>query len=208
MKAVCLMSGGIDSPVAAYVMSKVGADIILLHMDNRPYADDRPIERAKMLAARIREETGKNIPLYIAPHGASQKAIADNADSLYQCVLCKHAMQLTAKKLCQKLGASAIVMGDSLGQVASQTLLNIRSEVKGVDFTILRPLIGYDKQEIIEIAQKIGTFEISNMPATGCTALPKKVVTEADIEKTQKFYEACDIEKLAEICADNAVMVD
>ena len=173
MKAVCLMSGGIDSPVAAYVMSKVGADIILLHMDNRPYADDRPIERAKMLAARIREETGKDIPLYVAPHGASQKAIADNADSLYQCVLCKHAMQLTAKKLCQKLGASAIVMGDSLGQVASQTLLNIRSEVKGVDFTILRPLIGYDKQEIIEIAQKIGTFEISNMPATGCTALPK-----------------------------------
>ena len=77
-----------------------------------------------------------------------------------------------------------------------------------MDFTILRPLIGYDKQEIIEIAQKIGTFEISNMPATGCTALPKKVVTEADIEKTQKFYEACDIEKLAEICADNAVMVD
>lgn len=207
MKVVCLMSGGIDSPVAAYVMSRVGAEIVLLHMDNRPYADDRPLERAKMLAGRIREETGQEAPLFVAPHGASQKVISENADSLYQCVLCKHAMQLTAKKLCQSLGADAIVMGDSLGQVASQTLLNIRSEIKGVDFTILRPLIGYDKQEIIEIAERIGTFEISNMPAIGCTALPKKVVTEADIEKTQRFYDACDIEKLAETCAENAVRI-
>ncbi len=207
MKAVCLMSGGIDSPVAAYIMSEAGADIILLHMDNRPYADDRPVERAKMLAQRIREETGKDFPLYIAPHGATQKAISDNSDRLYQCVLCKHAMQLTAKKLCQKLGAEAIVMGDSLGQVASQTLLNIRSEIKGVDFTILRPLIGYDKQEIIDIAQRIGTFDISNMPAVGCTALPKKVVTEADIAKTQQYYDACDIGKLAEISAEKAERV-
>ena len=130
MKAVCLMSGGIDSPVAAYVMSKVGADIILLHMDNRPYADDRPIERAKMLAARIREETGKDIPLYVAPHGASQKAIADNADSLYQCVLCKHAMQLTAKKQCQKLGARAKVNAETNAHHPSHTHHNKQKHTK------------------------------------------------------------------------------
>lgn len=207
MKAICLMSGGIDSPVAAYVMSRAGADVILLHMDNRPFADDRSVERAKKIAARLREVTEKEFPLYTAPHGASQAVFKERADSLYQCVLCKHVMQLTARDLCRKLGAKAIIMGDSLGQVASQTLLNIRSEVKGVDFTILRPLIGYDKEEIISIAKEIGTFDLSNLPVVGCTALPKKVVTEADIEKTQQLYELCDISALAEKCAEGAVRV-
>lgn len=206
MKVVCLMSGGIDSPVAAYIMAKAGAEVILLHMDNRPYADDGPIERARRLAAQLRKETGQEMPLYFAPHGISQGKISEKIDKIYQCVMCKHAMMLTAKNLCAKLGAGAIVMGDSLGQVASQTLLNLRAENQDVRFPILRPLIGYDKLEIIDIAEKIGTFELSTLPAVGCTILPKKVVTESDMKTARTYYEETDIIGLAETCAANAVL--
>ncbi len=206
MKVVCLMSGGIDSPVAAYIMAKAGAEVVLLHMDNRPYADDGPVERARKLAAQLRKETGQEMPLYFAPHGVSQGKIAEKIDKMYQCVMCKHVMILTAKNLCVKLGAKAIVMGDSLGQVASQTLLNLRSESQDVGFPVLRPLIGYDKLEIIDIAERIGTFEISNLPAVGCTILPKKVVTESDMKTARKYYEETDINGLAEVCAQNAVL--
>lgn len=199
------MSSGIDSPVAAYIMAKAGAEVILLHMDNRPFADDGPVNNARKIAEQLRKVTGQEMPLYLANHGETQGIIKTQIDSLYQCVMCKHAMQLTAKNLCQKLGAKVIIMGDSLGQVASQTLLNIKSEVAGVDFTILRPLIGYDKLEIIDIAKEIGTYDLSNLPAVGCTVVPKKVVTEADMKKTQAYYEKTNIVELARICAENAV---
>ncbi|MCQ2079353.1 MAG: tRNA 4-thiouridine(8) synthase ThiI [archaeon] len=190
--------------MAAYEMAKAGAEVILLHMDNRPYADDGLINRAVKLAEQLRKETGQEMPLYMAAHGPTQKTISERVDSLYQCVLCKHAMQLTAKALCIKLRAKAVVMGDSLGQVASQTLLNIRAEMKDVDFPILRPLIGYDKLEIIEIAERIGTMELSNLPAVGCTIVPKKVVTESDIVKAQSYYEVTELNRLAQECAENA----
>ena len=205
MKVLCLLSGGIDSPVAAYLMSKVGAEVVLLHMDLSPYADERLLEKVKKQTEALRLATGKDIPLYAAPHGMSQQVIVDKADGLCRCILCKHVMQLTAKNLCQKLGASAIVMGDSLGQVASQTLMNIRSEVTGVGIPIIRPLIGYDKLEIIEIAKKIGTYEISNMEARECTIVPKKVVTESDVKKSQELYEAIDSLALAKKAAEDAV---
>jgi thiamine biosynthesis protein ThiI len=195
------MSGGIDSPVAAYVMARAGAEVHLLHMDNRPYADDRSIERAKKIAEQLRKVTGQEMPLWSAPHGPTQKKVADTVDHLYQCVMCKHAMQLTAKKMCQRMGFGAIVMGDSLGQVASQTLMNLNSESKGVDFLVLRPLIGYDKEEIMRIAREIGTYDLSNLPATGCTALPKKVVTEADFQLAEKYYADCNMESLTDASA-------
>ena len=204
MKTVVLISGGIDSPVAAYVMARAGAEVVLLHMDNRPFADDTSIERVKQLAEQLRKATGQKIPLYSARHGPSQEAIMHRADRMYQCVLCKHAMQLTAKALCRKIGADAITMGDSLGQVASQTLHNINSETYSVDFTILRPLIGYDKLEIENIAKEIGTFEISTLPAVGCTALPSKIITMGRPERAQAYSEKCDLETLAEQAAETA----
>lgn len=207
MKTVVLISGGIDSPVAAYVMARAGAEVVLLHMDNRPFADDTSIERVKQLAAQLRKATGQAVPLYSARHGPAQEAIMHKADRMYQCVLCKHAMQLTAKALCKKIGADAITMGDSLGQVASQTLHNIRSEVGDVDFTILRPLIGYDKLEIESIAKEIGTFEISILPAVGCTALPSKVITMGRPERTQEYSERCDLEKMAAEAAENVELL-
>jgi len=206
MKLVALMSNGIDSPVAAYIMSKRGADVILLHMDNRPYTDDRSMDVVNDLAARLREVTGKEFPLYIANHGANQDKIKENCDYHYQCVMCKRVMQRTARELAKKLGASGIIMGDSLGQVASQTLKNIKSENIGLDFPVVRPLIGMDKQEIIEIAKEIGTFDISIRETNGCLIVPTRPITEANPEKVVAMSEKIDVDALAKECADGAVL--
>jgi thiamine biosynthesis protein ThiI len=207
MKLVALISGGIDSPVASYLMSQRGADVILLHMDNRPYTDDRSIENVKALADRLREETGKEFPLYSADHGVNQTKIKDNCDFHYQCVMCKRVMQRTARELAKRLGAEAIIMGDSLGQVASQTLKNIRSENIDLNFPVLRPLIGLDKLEIEAIAKRIGTYEISIRPTDGCLIVPTRPITEANPEKVKAMSEIIDVDSLAHVAAQNAVRI-
>ena len=128
MKVVCLMSGGIDSPVAAYMMAMRGAETILLHMDNRPYSDDTGIEKVQDLRDWLELVTGQSIRLFVAPHGRNQAIIAGACRKGFQCVLCKRTMLRTASIFGRKIGADAIVTGDSLGQVASQTVQNIRAE--------------------------------------------------------------------------------
>lgn len=207
MKLISLMSNGIDSPVASYKMGMMGADVILLHMDNRPYTDDRSIENVKAIAERLREVTGKEYPLYIAPHGENQTEISEKCDRSYQCVMCKRVMQRTARELAKMLGAEAIIMGDSLGQVASQTLRNIRSENIGLDFPVIRPLIGMDKLEIEAIAKEIGTYEISIRPTDGCTIVPVKPITEADPEKVENFGTLIDVDAVARRSAEVAQLL-
>ena len=207
MKLIALMSSGIDSPVAAYKMAMMGADIVLLHMDNRPYAEDASSDDAIALAEQLRKVTGREMPLYFAPHGPSQDAIAHGCDRPYQCVMCKRIMQRTARELGKKLGCSGIVMGDSLGQVASQTLRNIRSENLGLDFPVVRPLIGMDKIEIEAVAKEIGTYEISIRPGHGCSIVPMKPITEANPEKVTAFSEKIDLDALARAAADAATLV-
>lgn len=207
LKLAVLMSGGIDSPVAAYVMAEAGAEIVLLHMDNTPYEDGRSIENVKDLAEKLREATGQEMPLYSAKHGPSQARISETCENRYQCVMCKRVMQRTAKEFSEKMGCTGIVMGDSLGQVASQTLRNIRAESMGLDFPILRPLIGYDKLEIEEIAKKIGTYEISIRPAVGCTMVPKGPVTDAELSKIARFDVTSDIGAVVSASADSAVRI-
>jgi tRNA uracil 4-sulfurtransferase len=207
MKLVSLVSGGIDSPVASYIMAKAGAEIILLHMDNRPYDDDRSVEKVKLIAERLREVTGQEIPLYSADHGSNQSIIKGSCDSNYQCVMCKRVMQRTARELCLNLGAGGIVMGDSLGQVASQTLKNIRAENTGLRFPVVRPLIGWDKLEIEKIAKEIATYDLSIMPAGGCAVVPVKPITEARPDKVSVFDSKIDLDALAKTCADGAILI-
>ena len=207
MKLIALISSGIDSPVAAYKMAMRGADIVLLHMDNRPYAEDASTDDAIALAEQLRKVTGRDLPLYFAPHGPSQDAIAHGCDRPYQCVMCKRVMQRTARELGKMLGCSGIVMGDSLGQVASQTLRNIRSENLGLDFPVVRPLIGMDKIELEAIAKEIGTYDISIRPGHGCSIVPLKPITEANPEKVLTFSGKVDLDGLAEASARAATLV-
>jgi thiamine biosynthesis protein ThiI len=205
VKLIALISGGIDSPVASYVMDCAGADVTLLHMDNRPFADDRSIEKVMEIAGRLRSVTGSAFPLYSAPHGMSQESISKSCDTNYQCVMCKRTMLKVAQEMAGRLGCSGIIMGDSLGQVASQTLKNIRFSSRGLHMPVVRPLIGYDKLEIEKIAKEIGTYEISIIRSEGCTIVPSKPITEADIKKIEKFDESADIDNLILKAADGAV---
>lgn len=195
MKLVSLMSGGIDSPVAAYMMSEVGADVVLLHMDNRPYTDERSIEKAQLLAEKLREVTGKPFPLYVAAHGPSQTQIKEKCSN-YQCVMCKRTMMFVASEFAKMSGCSGVIMGDSLGQVASQTLKNLRSETVGLDIPIVRPLIGLDKIEIEAIGKRIGTYEISITQEPSCGVVPVKPITEAVPSKILELQSKLEFDKM------------
>lgn len=188
-------------------MTEVGAEMILLHMDNSPYEDGRSLDNVKLLAEQLRKATGQEMPLYSAKHGPTQTRINETCDVRYQCVMCKHTMQRTAREFCKSLGCVGMVMGDSLGQVASQTLRNIRAENTGLDFPVLRPLIGYDKLEIEEIAKNIGTYEISIRPAVGCTLVPRGPVTDAEPYKVIEFDELAGTDELVESSVGSVVRI-
>ncbi len=204
MKLVSLISGGIDSPTASYVMANQGAEIILLHMDNGCYADKKELDKVKLLAARLSEVTGQEMPLYSFNHEINQTTIHKNCENSYQCVFCKRTMQHVAREFAKQHGCSGIVMGDSLGQVASQTLRNIRAEGYGLDFPIIRPFIGMDKLEIIEIAKRIGTYDLSIMPTAGCGIVPIRPITEASIDKIKEMQSKFDFDAMVRDCVASA----
>lgn len=203
-KLVCLMSGGIDSPVAAYLMLKRGADVVLLHMDNRPFADDSSIMKVKLLAKKISEATGRKLKLYVAPHGESQSQIVANADRKLTCLLCRRMMYRTACAVAEKEGAEGIVTGESLGQVASQTLDNLAAERSAARLPVLRPLLGFDKEETIIIARKIGTYELSILPGECCNLAPIRPETHAKEDVVIRAEEKLDAERLAKESAGSA----
>ncbi len=181
-KAIALISGGIDSPVATYLMMQKGVEVIALHMDNRPFTDDKYVEKAIALVRKLEQITGKKIKMYLAPHGGALMEFAKNCKINLECVLCKRMMLRVARRVAEMEGADAIITGESLGQVASQTLQNIRTEYQAAEGAlILRPLIGLDKEEIIEIAKEIGTFDLSIQPGLCCTIVPEKPATRAKL---------------------------
>ena len=204
MKVVVLLSGGIDSPVAAYEMGRLGADLVLLHMDNRPYADNSAIEKVKKLATIIEEKLDRPVELFTAPHGYNQLMISEKCQKNLQCVLCKRVMLKVARNVAKAVGADAIVTGESLGQVASQTLYNIQSEQSGLDFPVLRPLIGLDKLEIERIAKEIGTYETSITKGTPCTIVPCRPITMATPEMIMEEEKKLDLEGRAAESAEEA----
>jgi tRNA uracil 4-sulfurtransferase len=204
IKVVCLLSGGIDSPVAAYSLGRNGAELVLLHMDNRPYCDETGIGKVMDLSEQLERTLGRKVELYSAPHGTSQLQIYERCQRNLQCVLCKRTMLKVARNVAQRVGAEAVVTGESLGQVASQTLHNLVSEQSGLDFPVLRPLIGLDKLEIEGIAKRIGTYEISIRKSNPCTLVPYHPATMATPELMRAQEARLDIESVARRAAEEA----
>ena len=181
-KVVALVSGGIDSPVAAFLMMKRGCEVIVLHFNNYPYTSGSN-EKVLKIIEKLSEYSSSKLKFYEIKYGEYLKKCIENAPSRLTCVLCKSGMYKIAEKLAKQEGALAIVDGSSLGQVASQTLPNILATRYSTAMPVLSPLIGFDKIEIEEIGKKIGTFDISILPAGGCTAVPKYPETNAELEK-------------------------
>lgn len=181
MKFVSLISSGIDSPVATYLLSKKSDEIILVHGDIRPFTDNREIENFNILAKYLEKKLTCKIKIISIAHGLSLIKYKKYCTDRYTCVFCKRMLLRYAEKIAKKEKADGIIMGDSLGQVASQTLRNIRVIDQVVSIPILRPLIGLDKEEIVKIAKEIGTYELSIKKSNGCTAVPNKPSTKAKL---------------------------
>ena len=198
MRAIVLLSGGIDSPVAAHLMGKQGMELVLVHFDNRPFTSDEEVQKAKDLMGKVDVSLGVKSKRVLVPHGKTQAEFAKSCRRNMECVLCRRMMFRVAEKLAERHDAQAIVTGESLGQVASQTLANISVEERATRLPILRPLIGFDKVEIERIAKKIGTYETSIRPGLCCTIAPKKPSTYSRFESALEEEKKVDLERLAE----------
>lgn len=198
MRGIVLLSGGIDSPVAGYLMGKQGLDLVLVHFDNRPFTSDNEVDKAISLMRQLDIALGKESLKLLVPHGKAQAEFAKCCRRNMECVLCRRMMLRVAEKLAKKHEAGYLVTGESLGQVASQTLANINVEERSTSLPVLRPLIGFDKVEIERVAKSIGTYDISIRPGLCCTIAPKKPSTYSKIADAIDEETKVDIEKLAE----------
>lgn len=172
---VVLMSGGLDSPVAAWLMMKRGVMITPVYCNTSPYAENAARERAFDCIRQLQKwAPGHQFTTYEIPHGPNLQAFIDICNRKNTCLLCKRMMYREAYEVMKKEGASGIITGSSMGQVASQTAANMYAEIYQLAIPIYHPLIALDKTEIIDIARKIGTYDISSRPAGSCTAVPER----------------------------------
>jgi len=178
MQGVLLMSDGIDSPVAGHMMKKLGVDLIIVSFLN----SNKPKLRKKVenLAKKIGGE------LIMIENLETQEQIQDKCNSRYQCILCKRSMYRRAEKIAIEKNAKFLITGENLGQVASQTLENLQVLDKSVDIPVLRPLLGFDKDDIVRRAKKIGTFETSIVDSAKCAFVPSNPVTKSRLHKVER----------------------
>jgi thiamine biosynthesis protein ThiI len=188
-------------------MLRKNTDIIALHMDNRPFTDEKQVNKAIAQIKHLEKLNKTKIKMYVVPHGNTQLAFARNCKRNLQCVLCRRMMFRIGEKIAHTEGAVALVTGESLGQVASQTLQNIRVESQAVKIPILRPLIAFDKVEIENIAKKIGTYKISIAPGLCCTIVPRKPATRAKLSTVLSEEKKIDIMALLEEAVEGTEVV-
>ena len=193
-KVISLLSGGIDSPVASALMLKRGAEVILVHFQNQTINQDAVEDKINQLAAQI-SKFKANLKLYIIPFEELQKEIIKNIPSDHRMIVYKRMMLKIAEIVAIKERAKALITGDSLSQVASQTLDNIYAIYEAVKMPILSPLIGLNKKEITEISRKIGTYEISILPYGDCCSL----LLSSHPQTHAKLETVLDMEKNLEI---------
>ena len=180
-KVIALVSGGIDSPVATFLMMKRGCSVTIVNFNNHPFTSGSSEKILKMHEKLKEYSAGSKLKLYQVDYGEYLQKCKDEAPERMTCVLCKSGMYQIAEKIAREENALAIVDGSSVGQVASQTLPNILATRYSTSIPVLSPLIGLDKVEIENIGKKIGTFDISILPDSGCLAAPRHPETNAEL---------------------------
>jgi tRNA uracil 4-sulfurtransferase len=199
-RVVSLISGGIDSPVAAYRMMQRGCRLIFVHFHSAPYLDKTSQEKVRTLVLTLTRHQYLS-RLYLVPFGEIQRQIVTVVARPLRVVLYRRMMLRIAEALARTTKAKALVTGESLAQVASQTLDNMAVIQQASTLPILRPLVGMDKQEIIDQARRIGTFEISSIPDQDCCQLfvPKHPATKArtrEVEEAEASFDVLEMVRL------------
>ncbi len=199
----CLISGGIDSPVAAYRLMKRGCSVIFIHFHSYPYLDKTAQDKVMELVKNLNAYQFSS-KLYLVPFGEIQREISVTVEPAYRVVLYRRMMLRIAREIALKEGARALITGESLGQVASQTLDNMTTIESAVSMPILRPLIGMDKDEIIEEAKRIKTFDTSIMPDQDCCQLfvPKHPSTRTKVREIEFKERSIDIDEMMKKALD------
>lgn len=196
-KGLLLLSGGIDSPVAGYMTCKRGMKLDCIHFHSFPYTGEAAKEKVIDLAKKIGEYNG-GVNLYVISFTHIQEAIHENCPEEFMITLMRRFMMRIAERLAKQQGDQAIITGESLGQVASQTIESITSSNSVVTMPVLRPLIMFDKIDIIDISRKIDTYETSILPYEDCCTvfLPKFPAIKPNLERVIKAESKLDVEGL------------
>ena len=201
---VCLLSGGIDSPVAAYRIMRRGCPVVFVHFHSYPYLSKTSQEKVQDLT-EILNQYQQPVKTYMLSFGDIQKEIVLSVPAKYRVVIYRRMMLRIAERIAGETGALALITGDSLGQVASQTLENITTTENAVTLPVLRPLIGMDKGEIIDQAKRIGTYEISIIPDQDCCQLfiPRNPAVRTIIREIERVEKKLDVERLISMALNN-----
>ncbi len=206
--AVSLLSGGIDSPVSSYMIAKRGVALEMIHVFSPPYTSDQAKEKVLELAKLLTPWCGR-LNVYIIPFTEIQEAIRANCPEDHFTLIMRRFMMRLAEKMAVTLRCKALVTGENLGQVASQTMEAIRVSEDVVTMPVLRPLIGMDKEEIVRIARHIGTFDTSILPYEDCCTVftPRHPKTKPNVEEVREMEQALDIEGLMQRAWDGRELV-
>lgn len=183
-RAALLLSGGIDSPVAGYMIAKRGVKISCVHFHSYPYTSDRAKEKVLTLAQKLSEYCGET-RVHVVPFTEIQMEIHQKCPEEYTTLIMRRYMMRIAEAIAKQEKAQALITGESIGQVASQTMEALNTTNSVVSMPVFRPLIGFDKQEIIDIAKKIDTFETSSLPYEDCCTVftPRHPATHPKLER-------------------------
>ena len=208
-KTLLQLSGGIDSPVAGMEMMKRGVKIEVIHFHSPPFTSEKAKDKVIELTRILSERVGP-IKLHIVPFTALQKQINKSVHPRYTMTSTRRMMLRVTDIILERIGANAIVNGENLGQVASQTLKSMYAINDVTSTPILRPLISLDKEDIIKKAKEIGTFEVSIQPYEDCCTIftPKNPVTEPDFDKVVKYESVFNFDNLVQEAADNVETIE
>lgn len=198
-RALLLLSGGIDSPVAGAMMAKRGVIISAIHFQSPPYTSERALIKVERLAAKMTEHCGQ-ITLFTVPFTEIQEAIRDNCPEELFTLIMRRLMMEIAQRVAEGYGFQALVTGESIGQVASQTMSALVTTDAVCRIPVFRPCICLDKKEIVDISYKIGTFDISVEPYEDCCTVftPKHPKTQPTLDEVKKAQAMFDFEPLIE----------